>query len=536
MKTIAIHLRLETASHRKRMMGIFRFVGAKNDWDIRIIPNEDTLRDLLSANAAGERPDGIISGVPYSKETKTVLCASGIPFVGIGMSETEIAVRPAKSGFVLNDNDGIGKAAADYFLSLGGFRSYAYVPDLKRRTWSNLRGQAFAEKLAAVGKTCRFYPAENRDAAALVYFVRSLPKPAAILAAWDGRGADVLHAAHKAGLRIPEDLSVLGVDDDDLICEHTIPTLSSVRTDSEGMGEAAARLLNALLSGKPKHQSTDIRCPILGLTERGSTRPPAPATDLIERALSFIRAEAQNGITAEDVARNLKISRRLMDLRFKQYSPKSVAELITEQKIERARRLLSDAGLSVQGALAQAGFGNIAYATRVFRESTGCTPESWRKQQQPAVTPVKKSGTNDLVFERLTDLSSADARTLKALSRILTPDADFRLPDIVRSLRCGTTGICVLRKGKRIVASATTARFSTPTGGHCHIEDVVVDEKHRSKGLGRRIMTETLSALRQDGVASVELTSRPSRLTANALYKSLGFKRRQTNVYELTLP
>ena len=86
MKTIAIHLRLETASHRKRMMGIFRHVGANNDWDMRIIPNEDTLCEQIETANPAERPDGIISGVPYSERTRSAIVRSGIPFVGIGMS------------------------------------------------------------------------------------------------------------------------------------------------------------------------------------------------------------------------------------------------------------------------------------------------------------------------------------------------------------------------------------------------------------------------------------------------------------------
>ena len=131
VKTIAIHLRLETASHRKRMMGIFRYVGASNTWDIRIIPNEDILcRQLLTENP-DERPDGIISGIPYSRQALGAISASGIPFVGIGMTESELTARSDKCGFVLNDNEGIGRAAAEYFLSLGDFRSYAFVSDTR---------------------------------------------------------------------------------------------------------------------------------------------------------------------------------------------------------------------------------------------------------------------------------------------------------------------------------------------------------------------------------------------------------------------
>ena len=99
----------------------------------------------------------------------------------------------------------------------------------------------------------------------------------------------------------------------------------------------------------------------------------------------------------------------------------------------------------------------------------------------------------------------------------------------------GTTSVFVLRRRSRIVASATAVRFSTPTGSHCRIENVVVDERMRGRGLGREIMEKTLDALRAMNVSHIELTSHPSRVAARALYRSLGFKPRKTGVFELRL-
>lgn len=381
MKTIAIHLRLETASHRKRMMGIFRQVGANNSWDMRIISGEDALCRLLEPDNPSERPDGIISGIPYSERTRDVLVRSGVPFIGIGMDESELSVHGSRCRFVLNDNEGIGRAAADYFLALGNFRSFAFVPDTRGRKWSVQRGDAFAARLDARGLSCAIYRSTEDGTSALADFLRRLPKPAAVFAAWDGRGADVIHAAHAARLRIPDDLSVLGVDDDDLICEHTVPTLSSIRTDAEGMGAAAAAMMMDLLAHKSRARSKTVRRPLLGISERGSSRPPAPATDLILRAHAFIVAEAKNGIKADDVARHLRVSRRLLDLRFRQYESQSVSKCITDRKLEHAKRLLSDSRLPVKDAFAQAGFRNVAYAVRLFREAYGRTPEAWRRSR-----------------------------------------------------------------------------------------------------------------------------------------------------------
>ena len=535
MRTIAIHLRLETASHRKRMMGIFRHVGADNDWDMRIIPNEETLCELLESNNPAERPDGIISGIPYADRTRAAISRAGIPFVGIGMSESELSAHSDRRRFVLNDNEGIGRAAADYFLSLGNFRSFAFVPDVRGRKWSVLRGDAFAAQLKARGRDCLVYRPTGTTTS-LDAFLGQLPKPAAVFAAWDGRGADVIHAAHLARLKVPDEISVLGVDDDDLICEHTVPALSSIRTDAEGMGETAARLMKDLLTRKECGRGEPVRRPLLGLAERSSSRPPAPAADLILRAHAFIDAEAKNGITADEVAACLKVSRRLLDLRFRQYESTSVAKCIVERRLAHAKRLLSGSRLQVKDVFAQSGFGNVAYAIRLFRKAVGKTPEAWRRDQVPRADTTSSSGRRQNGgFERLTSVTREDARQLQRLVRQLAPSASFDAKALQESLRRGETLLYVFRRRGQIAASVTLVRFSTPTGSHCRIEDVVVDERHRGKGLGRKLMEAALAALREMHVSGIELTSRPSRVAANELYKSLGFTQRETNVYEYAI-
>ena len=111
----------------------------------------------------------------------------------------------------------------------------------------------------------------------------------------------------------------------------------------------------------------------------------------------------------------------------------------------------------------------------------------------------------------------------------------FDVESLRRSLLHDTTTIFAMRNRGKIIASVSVACFATPTGNHCRIEDVIVDEKHRGKGLGRKLMEQTIEALRAMNVKRVDLTSRPSRTVANELYKSLGFKLRKTNVYEFKL-
>lgn len=532
MKTVAIHLRPETASHRKRLLGIFKYIGSSGKWDMRLVRDEAHLRALLLAENGTDVPDGIISGVPYNNATKEAIARSGVPFVGIGAFDAESDLPSRRIGLVMNDNVGIGHAAAEYLHSLGDFRSYAYIPDTHGRAWSALRGDAFRATLKRLGAECQTFTSQDDGLEALSAFLAQLPKPTAVFAAWDGRAADTIHAAHNARISIPADMSVLGVDDDDLICEHTFPQLSSIRTDAEGMGEAAAQMLDGIMRKRPCDRRPPIVCrPITGIAKRESTCPPPPASTLIRRALAFINEHAAEGIGTDDVARHLKISRRLLDLRFSQYESRSVSKHISKRKIESAQRLLAESSISVQNAFRQSGFGNIAYATFLFKSITGKSPQAWRKEHK-IQSSVREPAS---AFSRLETLSEADAKSLAALARQLSPDAHTDIHALQKAIRQGTTLVFVLRRRLRIVASATAVRYSTPTGGHCRIEDVVVDERLRGKGLGRAVMDGTLAALRAMNVRHVELTSRPSRIAARALYRSLGFTPRTTNVLALDL-
>ena len=135
-------------------------------------------------------------------------------------------------------------------------------------------------------------------------------------------------------------------------------------------------------------------------------------------------------------------------------------------------------------------------------------------------------------LEQLTSVTAQDTTQLKKLVSQLDPTAQFDAKALQGSLRRGETLLYVLRRRSQIAACVTAVLFTTPTGSRCRIEDVVVDETHRGKGLGRKLMEQTIAVLRKRHVDSVELTSRPSRVAANALYRSLGFTLHKTNVYK----
>lgn len=142
------------------------------------------------------------------------------------------------------------------------------------------------------------------------------------------------------------------------------------------------------------------------------------------------------------------------------------------------------------------------------------------------------STEENIHFEILRDISDNDDLELKTLIKELDETAVFDKNAVLGDIKNGVTSIFVYREDSRIKASATVARFSTPTGTHYNIEDVVVHSSLRGKGIGKKMVQHMLEELRKSNAKSVNLTSRPSRIAANALYRSLGFEQRETNVYQ----
>ncbi len=423
IKNIVIYLRLSAACHRRRLMGIFRFWGASAGWAPLIFTDEESFRIFLaSKNFLANNIQGIIAAMPRLDSTRKLITASDIPFVGLGFPDEMISARRVPVAFVHNDNEAIGQAAADCFARIGRFRSYLYFPDTFETPWSIKRGESFMRSLHRSGLDCRVYThdpkEEDNDLNNMTKFLKAAEKPAAAFVAWDGRAVDVLHAAARAGLSVPNDVSVLGVDNDDLLCEHSSPPLSSIKTDAEGTGYAAAAELDRLIRGKRMKRSRIICCPIQGIVERESTRPPTPLTTTVERALTFIDTRATAGIKPNDVARYLRISRRQLDSAFNRCGVGTVAAKISERKLSEAKKRLQETNLPVKEVFLASGFRNIVYANRLFKKTFGLTPTVWRRSHANITMSDTTCGNPDSRngFERLRRISPEDAKCLRALS------------------------------------------------------------------------------------------------------------------------
>ena len=210
--------------------------------------------------------------------------------------------------YVKMDSYGVGKIAAEYYLH-HGYRSFAYVGETLGMYWSAERRQGFADTLAKAGFRCEVYDGVSSrgrrnwcaERPRMIRFLRRLAKPTAVFAAMDGRARLVLDACTEAGIRVPEEIAVLGVDNDTILCESTMPTLSSIRTGGFRRGQMAAKMLDARMHGKDAGQKAVVMEPLTVVT-RESTGYDAMRFPSIARAMKYIQSEAAQGhVNVSDV-------------------------------------------------------------------------------------------------------------------------------------------------------------------------------------------------------------------------------------------
>ena len=379
---MVILLRMWSATGRNILAGILKRIKDSDMCTIRIASDADDFQ-RLAASASMLIAD---ASAPAGTILKAV--ADGMPVVML--NDWRFREQPANLGHIRTDDGDIGFKAADYFQSIGRFRSFGYVPAYTNKEWSVKRGRAFVHRLSRRRQSCvAFDPA--KDGADVGAWLAALPKPAAVFCAWDNVAADVAYAAKKAKVRIPSQVLLLGVDNDETYCTTSSPQISSIEFDSEGEGYKAADLALKMLSSRKGATARTICCgAVKRIVERESTRQPAPAAVLIERAMKFIAENATKGIGPQDVAEHLGISRTLLDLRFRETGNATVGELILEKRLDALSTILRKSRSPIFRAIKDCGFGSVNHAKAVFKKRFGMTMREWQKSSGgwPNYVPV----------------------------------------------------------------------------------------------------------------------------------------------------
>lgn len=382
-RRIVVALWMNNMSGREILSGIFRYSQTRVGWDIRLVQMPNATHPERIRRLADEGMDGIISSDASNVELRELMSKSHAPVVFIGPPTRQIPRPPgSKTSFVSCDDIAIGTMGARHFLSLGSFNGFGFLFSGENPKWPNLREQGFRDTLAAVGKTCSTFrsptaPDEQICTEDLAAWLKSLPKPAAVMTFYDPYAVQAVNVCREYGIAVPKQVSILGVDNDGLLCEFTNPPLSSIQPDHERAGLLAAKELDALMT-RPPHKPRTLVSPVLGVVERESTKPLTPAAHLVRKARQFIHSKAARGISVADVAAHLKISRRLADQRFREIEDTSIHQMIEDRRMELAEKALSETRHTLIQIARESGYRSVKTFEAAFRRRHGSSPGSFR--------------------------------------------------------------------------------------------------------------------------------------------------------------
>ena len=305
---------------------------------------------------------------------------SGLPVVDLSAARL-VSTLP----WVETDDAAIARLAADHLVERG-FKHFGYCGD-SRFNWSLWREGHFTEQIRKAGYHCHTFKGDSAvtDLAGrgreLAEWLRGLPKPVGIMACYDRRGQEVLDACRNAALTVPDEVAVVGVDNDELLCELAAPPLSSVIPNTHRTGYEAAALLDRMMSGAKVAAKAYLIAPI-GVAARQSTDVLAIDDRDIAGALRFIREHACEGINVADLMRVVPLSRRVLEQRFQRLLGRTPHEEILHVRLNRVQRLLAETDLPLYLIAERAGFEHVEYLSVVFKREVGKTPREFRAEAQ----------------------------------------------------------------------------------------------------------------------------------------------------------
>jgi len=380
---IAVLMNTGSTFERELLRGFTRYSHTYSPWSYypasTLLGKRKSARDILK-QVSKWRPDGIITRFTDCLED---LIEMDLPTV-LASWPVDHVLTP-KIAFIHGDYYAVGKMAADHLVNLG-FRHFAYCgyADLY---WSELRGDTFGQFLAEHGHDCSVYrqPRSNalqywdKEQHYLTRWLQSLPKPVAILACNDMRGQHVIEACKLLGLSIPFEVSILGVENDELICETSTPTLSSIARNSERAGYDAAKTLNDLMKGTADIPNNIIVHPT-HVVDRISTEYMAVRDNDLVDALRFIRFNTNNPIQVDDVVHETHVSRRVLESKFRKFVKRSINQEIRRVRVDSIAQMLVDTEMNMLEIAHASGFNSVDHIARYFRQEKNMSPREYRKQ------------------------------------------------------------------------------------------------------------------------------------------------------------
>ena len=378
-KSVLVLLWATGASEREFLLGFSRYARRHPNWSINLLrARESFSADALDAIESGAY-DGIVTDEATLQQNPLIRPTKRTALVVFGTRPSAPAYACQRISYIENDNTDVGRLGARHFLDLGSFASYGFVLTTVPHGWAKDRARGFREELDAHGCTSAVFD-PRKAKRTLSDWIRALAKPAAVMVAWDNIAIEAIAAAHRAGCSVPGQVSVLGVDNDDILCNFSSPSISSISPDHDENGFLAAGELDGWLSGSFRKGNRLKVCSGKSLVVRESTAPIAPAAHLIHSAREFIRRNATRDISVKDVVEFLGVSRRLADLRFAEFNNGSIRETILRYRLEEVRKLLLATQLPIVRIARACAFNSVSHLETLFRQRFGDTMLRWRQR------------------------------------------------------------------------------------------------------------------------------------------------------------
>jgi LacI family transcriptional regulator len=374
---VALLVETSLASGRDILRGIALYLREHQPWALYHEPR--SLEESVPRWLRKWKGDGIIARI-QNQSIAAEVRATGIPAVDVLGLVPQVSIP-----LVHVDDAQIARMAAGHLLERG-FRHFGFF-GIEGENWSERRRESFAECAHAAGCSLGVYELPRDQARAttwermedeLASWVRHLPKPAGVMVCSDQRGPQFLEACRRAGVQTPDEVAVVGVDNDEPLCEVCNPPLSSVNANHLRVGYHAAALLDRLMRGRQAPPQ-----PILIEPERVVTRMSTDVLAIEDRAvanvLRLIREQACAGIKVDDLARQAGLSRSVLQRRFRTLLKRSVHEELLSVRLKRASELLAETDLSLAEIAERTGFKHQSYMGAVFKARLGKTPARFRK-------------------------------------------------------------------------------------------------------------------------------------------------------------
>lgn len=375
-RSVALLIETSNAYARGLLAGVVAYVRRHQPWSI-YLPEQDRAA-APPRWLAGWQGDGIIARIETAAVARAIRSVS-VPVVDLS------AARLVKNVPWLETDDGeIARLAADHLMQRG-FKHFGFCGDAAFN-WSRWRREHFQQTVERAGGHFHCYESSPQDPAAISWdaerrrmaqWLSRLPRPIGLMASYDIKAQFVLDVCRELEISVPEEIAVIGVDNDELLCSLSDPPLSSVVPNAQRTGYDAAHLLDRLMSGESVPAEAHF-IPPLGVETRQSTDVLAIDDVEVATAVRFIRQHAATGIKVSEVLRAVPLSRRVLESRFTRVLGHTPHEEIMRQRISRLKQLLAETDLPLREIASRAGFEHTEYLTVVFKRETGQTPTEFR--------------------------------------------------------------------------------------------------------------------------------------------------------------